>query len=67
MASFVDFKRIELTEFKKKKKKEKLKLFAALCALMYGKNANYCVMDGVVEKVCNGAQLLKMHFLSFFS
>ena len=68
MIAFVDFKRIELTEFKKKKKKrkEKLKLFAPLCALMYGKNANYCVMDGVVEKFAMAPNYLKCAFCPFF-
>ena len=49
----------------KKKIKKMLKDFAALWVyLMFGSNVNYFVMGGDVWKVCNGAQQVKITFLS---
>ena len=63
LIAVVDFRRIELTELKKKV----LKVFEFLCvSLMYGSNVNYCVMGGDVGKVCNGAQQVKIILFVFF-
>ena len=63
LITFVDSRRIELTEFKKKV----LKVFEFLSvSLMYGSNANYCVMGRDVGKVCNGAQQVKILLFVFF-